>query len=145
MDQDPAPTGILVDTNVLLDVLVEDPVWFDWSAAALADAADRSRLVINQIVYAELSVRFPTVEQLDAALPADRYDRESLPWDAGFLAGKAYRTYHGRGGDRRSPLPDFYIGAHAAVEGYTLLTRDAARYRRYFPRLRIIAPDGHIV
>lgn len=142
MDSGAPPAGVLVDTNVLVDILVEDPVWFDWSASALVDAADQARLVINQIVYAELSVRFPTVEELDAALPADRYDRESLPWDAGFLAGKAYRTYRRLGGDGRSPLPDFYIGAHAAVRGYSLLTRDAARYRSYFPRLRIIAPSS---
>lgn len=138
----PAPTGVLVDTNVLLDILSEDPAWFEWSAGALSEAADRNRLVINQIIFAELSVQFPTVEAMDDALPGDRYDRESLPWDAGFIAGKVFHAYRRRGGARRSPLPDFYIGAHAAVRGYALLTRDAARYRSYFPRLTIIAPDS---
>ena len=144
----PAPDGetggapVLVDTNVLMDVLTEDPTWFDWSAEALAAAADRSVLVLNQLVYAELAVGFPTIEALDEALPADRFRREPLPWDAGFLAGKAFLAYRRRGGDRRSPLPDFYIGAHAAVRDYAVLTRDAARYRTYFPRLRVIAPDS---
>lgn len=103
-------------------------------------AADTSTLVINQVIYAELSVRFRTIEELDLALPSDYYLRESLPWDAGFLAGKAFRAYRRRGGDRRSPLSDFYIGAHAAVCGYTLLTRDATRYRTYLPRLAIVVP-----
>ena len=134
--------AVFVDANVLMDIFTEDPTWFAWSAAALTAAGDRTVLVLNQIVYAELSVSFPTVEAVDEALPVDRYRRESLPWEAGFLAGKAYRAYRRRGGPRRSPLPDFYIGAHAAVRGYTLLTRDAARYRTYFPRLRLITPDG---
>ncbi|MHB1224411.1 MAG: type II toxin-antitoxin system VapC family toxin [Gemmatimonadaceae bacterium] len=132
---------VLVDTNVLVDIFTEDSTWFSWSAAALAEAGDRAILVLNQIVYAELSVSFPTVEALDEALPSDIYQREPLPWDACFLAGKAYAAYRRRGGPRPSPLPDFYIGAHAAVRGYALLTRDAARYRTYFPRLRLLAPD----
>lgn len=140
---DPAsPLAVLVDANVLVDVLTEDPAWFAWSAAALRDAADRARLVVNQVVYAELSVHAPTMAALDEALPPDVYERESLPWDAGFLAGKAYLSYRRRGGARRSPLPDFFIGAHAAVRGYTLLTRDGARYRTYFPALHVVAPDG---
>ncbi|HEU4628646.1 MAG TPA: type II toxin-antitoxin system VapC family toxin [Gemmatimonadaceae bacterium] len=135
-------TPVLVDTNVLMDIFTEDPIWSPWSEQALAEAGDHTVLVLNQIVYAELSVSFPTVEALDEALPLDRYRRESLPWEAGFVAGKAYLAYRRRGGPRRSPLPDFYIGAHAAVRGYTLLTRDATRYRTYFPRLRLLAPDG---
>ncbi len=133
-------TPVLVDTNVLMDVFTEDPVWFTWSAAALAEAGSRTILVLNQIVYAELSVGFPTIEALDEALPFDRYRREPLPWDAGFVAGKAYLAYRRRGGSRRSPLPDFFIGAHAAVCGYRVLTRDAARYRTYFPGLQVVAP-----
>jgi predicted nucleic acid-binding protein len=133
---------VLVDANVLMDVFTEDPTWVEWSAAALATVADHSVLVLNQIVYAELSVRFPAVELLDEALPDDRYRRESLPWDAGFVAGKAFLEYRRRGGMRRSPLPDFYIGAHAAVRGYAVLSRDAARYRTYFPTLTVIAPDS---
>jgi len=131
---------VLVDSNVLLDVLSEDPVWFDWSSEMLASSAESATLVVNPIVYAEVSVGFNRVEELEEALPADRFTREALPWDAAFLAGKCFASYRRRGGERRSPLPDFYIGAHAAVRRMTLLTRDAARYRTYFPTLTVIAP-----
>ena len=130
----------LVDANVILDILTEDPVWFDWSAEALTTAAEHGPLVINPVVYAEVSVRFSNIEDLDDALPAADYLRAPLPWSAAFLAGKAFTAYRRRGGERRSPLPDFFIGAHAAVDGLDLLTRDAARYRRYFPKLQITAP-----
>jgi predicted nucleic acid-binding protein len=130
----------LVDTNVLLDLLDEDPDWIDWSASMLARASEQGLVVINPLVYAETSVAFDTIEELDEALPTSYFVRETLPWEAAFLAGKAYAAYRRRGGTRRSPLPDFYNGAHAAVRGYTLLTRDPARYREYFPRLRIVAP-----
>lgn len=131
---------VLVDSNVLLDVLVPDPVWESWSAAALQEAAEERILVINPLIYAEVSVGFSRIEDLDAALPLESFRRDPLPWEAGFLAGKSFLTYRKRRGERRSPLPDFYIGAHAAVAGMTLLTRDAARYRTYFPRLDLIAP-----
>lgn len=131
---------VLVDSNVLLDVLEEDPVWFEWSSDALATNAELATLVINPVIYAELSVGFSRIEDLDEALPADRFLREALPWEAGFLAGKCFLAYRRRGGERRSPLPDFYIGAHAAVRRMTLLTRDAARYRTYFPSLDIFSP-----
>ena len=130
----------LVDSNVLLDVITEDPEWLDWSATALARAADTSRLVIDPVVYAEVAARFERIEDLEDALPRDYYERRGLPWEAAFLAGQCFVKYRRRGGSRRSPLPDFYIGAHAAIEGLTLLTRDARRYRTYFPALRIIAP-----
>lgn len=130
----------LVDSNVLLDIVLEDDEWLEWSAAMVADAARQGRIVINPIVYAEVSGAYDDIETMDRALPADYYLREPLPWDAAFLAGRAYVSYRRRGGVRRSPLPDFYIGAHAAVAGHTLLTRDPGRYRVYFPRLRIIAP-----
>lgn len=133
--------GVLVDGNVLLDVAKEDPVWGKWSARPLAELADHVPLVINPLIYAEVSVGYPTLEDLDAALPPELYRREALPWEAGFLAGKCFLQYRRRGGERRSPLPDFYIGAHAAVRGLALLTRDAARYRSYFPRLLVVAPD----
>jgi predicted nucleic acid-binding protein len=133
-------TRVLVDSNVLLDVFSEDPVWFEWSSEALSEAAERSVLVVNPIVYAEVSVRFERIEELEEALPSDRFTREQLPWEAAFLAAKSYLAYRRRGGDRRSPLPDFYIGAHAAVRGMTLLTRDAARYRTYYPTLPLISP-----
>jgi len=134
-------TAVLVDANVLLDVMTEDARWLAWSADALEDAADRHRLVINPVIYAELSVRYSRIEALDAALPQASFDREAIPWEAAFLAGKAFLAYRRRGGAKRSPLPDFFIGAHAAIAGYQLLTRDAARYRTYFPRLSLIAPS----
>lgn len=131
----------LVDTNVLLDIFTEDPRWAEWSGEALAAARDAGALVINPIVYAEVSVRFATIEELDEALPAADFLREELPYPAGFLAGKAYARSRGQGGTKRSPIADFYIGAHAAVCGYRLLTRDGARYRTYFPKLELISPD----
>ncbi|MBA2458777.1 MAG: type II toxin-antitoxin system VapC family toxin [Gemmatimonadales bacterium] len=132
--------GALVDSNVILDLLTADPRWFGWSSQALAHAAERVPVVINPIIYAEVSIRFERIEELDEALPPTMFRRDALPWEAGFLAGKCFRSYRRQGGTRRSPLPDFYIGAHAAVAGLTLLTRDAARYRTYFPRLAMIAP-----
>ncbi len=134
--------GTLVDTNVLLDVLTEDPVWCEWSTDALAEAAEAGALFVNPIIYAEVSVRFSQVEELEAALPSDDYRRAALPWEAAFLAGKAFVRYRRSGGARTSALPDFSIGAHAAVEDLNLLTRDSARYRTYFPTVRLIAPDG---
>ena len=133
-------TPVLVDSNVLLDVATRDPVWGSWSSTALERTADEAVLVINPLVYAEVSVGFPTIEALDAALPADLYRREDLPYEAAFLAGKCFIRYRRGGGSKRSPLPDFYVGAHAAVAGYRLLTRDATRYRTYFPTLELIAP-----
>lgn len=134
-------TPVLVDFNILIDIATADPEWSDWSGDALARAGQGGRLVINPLIYAELSVAHSRIEALDAVLPEDVFHREPLPWPAAFLAGKAFLTYRRRGGSRRSPLPDFYIGAHAAIRGYRLLTRDATRYRSYFPRLVLIAPD----
>ncbi len=131
---------VLVDSNVLLDVLTEDPVWFDWSSSALEEYAETSVLMINPIIYAEVSVRFARIEELEEALPTDLFRREPLPWEAGFLAGKSFLRYRKGGGVRRSPLPDFYIGAHAAIRGAALLTRDASRYRAHFPTLRLLSP-----
>jgi predicted nucleic acid-binding protein len=133
-------TVTLVDSNVLLDILTEDPTWSQWSGTALAASRDTGVLVINPIVYAEISVRFERIEDLDEALPATDFLREQLPYPAGFLAGKAYVRYRRQGGTKTSPTADFYIGAHAAVCGYQLLTRDSARYRSYFPRLTVVSP-----
>lgn len=130
----------LVDSNVILDVLTEDADWGDWSAAMLAEAARAGTLAINPIIYAEVSIRFDRIEELDEALPAAYYRRLALPFEAGFLSGQCFAKYRRRGGTRRSPMPDFYIGAHAALADLTLLTRDAKRYRSYFPTLRIVAP-----
>lgn len=134
------PPGTLVDANVLLDVLTEDRRWFPWSAEALATAADRGPLWINQVIYAETSTRFSRIEDLEEALPARDYRRAVVPWEAAFLAGKAYLAYRRRGGTRTSPLPDFFIGAHAAVTGLRLLSRDRERYTTYFPTVTLITP-----
>lgn len=130
----------LVDSNVLLDIVTDDPTWSAWSSKSLAEAFDTGRVVVNPIVYAEVSVGFSLIENLDDALPATQFVREPLPYAAGFLAGKAFLAYRRRGGVRPTPLPDFYIGAHAAVSGYRLLTRDAQRYRTYFAGLDVLAP-----
>jgi hypothetical protein len=131
---------LLVDSNVLLDVATNDPVWSAWSGEALDHAANQTPLIINPLIYAEVSVAFRRIEDLDTALPAELYRRESLPWEAAFLAGKAFLQYRRRGGARSLPLPDFYIGAHAAIRGYRLLTRDVARYRTYFPTVELVTP-----
>jgi hypothetical protein len=130
----------LVDSNVVLDLLTADEEWLDWSSAMLTRAANAGAVVINQVVYAEVSTRYAKIEDLDEALSPDYYVRVSLPWEAAFLAGKVFARYKQQAGIKRSPLPDFYIGAHAAVAGMTLLTRDPRRYRAYFPKLRIVSP-----
>lgn len=134
-------TGTLVDSNVLLDVATEDPQWLAWSAQQLERLAEQSILIINPLVYAEVSVGFERIEDLDDAMPTELFRREPLPWAAAFLAGKAFLAYRRGGGPKGTPLPDFYIGAHAALQGYSLLTRDARRYRSYFPDLMVIAPE----
>jgi predicted nucleic acid-binding protein len=132
--------AVLVDSNVILDIFTLNPVWERWSFGALVDVSASARAIINPVIYAEISARFSRIEDLDASLP--RFiEREPLPYVAAFLAGKAYAEYRKRGGTKSSPLPDFFIGAHAAVAGYRLLTRDVARYRTYFPKLELIAPD----
>lgn len=131
---------VLVDANVLLDVLTDDPQWYGWSAAQLDACAAEAKLCVNALIYAEVSVGFERIEELDAALPTDAFARLELPWEAGFLAGKAFLQYRRARGARTSPLPDFYIGAHAAIEGMALLTRDARRYRTYYPKLELICP-----
>ncbi|MGH7312373.1 MAG: type II toxin-antitoxin system VapC family toxin [Candidatus Rokuibacteriota bacterium] len=131
---------VLVDSNVLLDVLTEDRTWFARSAMRLAALAEDHALIINPIIYAEVSIGFDRIEDLDVALAADVFHREDLPWEAAFLAGKCYLKYCRSGGSTRSPLPDFCIGAHAAVRGIPLLTRDRGRYRGYFPRLQLVLP-----
>lgn len=130
----------LVDSNVLLDILTVDPTWGEWSESALTAARDEGQLVINPIIYAEISTGFDRIEDLDEAIPETDFTRELLPYAAGFLAGKAFLSYRRRGGERRYPLGDFYIGAHAAVGDYRLLTRDAARFRTYFPSVTLLTP-----
>jgi predicted nucleic acid-binding protein len=140
---DPASSGVLVDSNVLLDLFTEDPTWVSWSEQRLAEAFDAGQVVINPLVYAEISVAFERIETLEGAIPA-RLEREDLPWEAAFLAGKCFVEYRRRGGIRRSQLPDFYIGAHAAITGRALLTRDNRSYRALLPALTLISPQSHI-
>lgn len=130
---------VLVDSNVLLDLFTEDDEWLDWSASMLEQAASQGLLLINPIIYAEVSVRFDSIEDVDDELE-DFVERRPLPWEAAFLAGKCFERYRRAGGARTAPLPGFFIGAHAAIEDLTLLTRDARRFRDYFPKLRIVAP-----
>jgi hypothetical protein len=132
---------ILVDTNVLLDVVQDDPRWAGWSQAHLEVASLTERLAINPVVYAELSIAFARIEELDAVLADGAIAVEPLPREALFLAGKVFLDYRRRRGVRRSVLPDFFIGAHAVVTGWSILTRDVGRYRTYFPTVRLLAPD----
>ncbi len=125
---------------MVLEVATDDPAWGRWSSGALATIADEAALVINPLIFAEVSTRYTRIEELEAAVPASLFRRDPLPYEAAFLAGKAFLAYRKRGGGSTSPLPDFYIGAHAAVAGYRLLTRDTARYRTYFPTVELIAP-----
>jgi predicted nucleic acid-binding protein len=133
---------ILVDSSVLLDVLTQDPDWAVWSEEKLATHAERDLLAINPIIYAEVSAHFNTIEELDEALSPEDFQRLPLPYEAGFLAARCFLQYRRRGGQKHAPLPDFYIGAHAAIDGLMLLTRDVSRYRTYFPSIELIAPDG---
>ena len=133
-------TPVLVDSNVILDVATRDPVWGEWSSEALEKAANEAVLVINPIIYAEVSIAFGRIEDLESALPAHLYRRDSLPWEAAFLAGKSFLSYRRRGGTKSTPLPDFYIGAHAAIARFRLLTRDTSRYHTYFPKIELITP-----
>jgi predicted nucleic acid-binding protein len=132
---------VLVDSNVLIDIFERDPEWSEWSFRQLAPLLEAGQALINPLVYAEIAVPFARIEDLEQTLAPFPLVREPLPWDAAFMAAQAHKVYRRRGGTKRSPLPDFYIGAHATVGGYALLTRDPARYREYFPRLRIVAPD----
>lgn len=133
----------LVDTNVLIDLFDTGSPWEDWSSRTIERLRSEGPIVINQIVYAEMAVGFPVEADLESALSPSRFAREHLPWEAAFAAGHAFVAYRRDGGPKRSPLPDFYIGAHAAIRGYRLLTRDTGRYRAYFPLLRIVSPDTH--
>lgn len=132
---------ILVDSNVLLDVMLSDPTWGKWSNDILLSLADDNTLTINPVIYAEISVRFARIEDLDAAFPEESFQRRPIPYQAAFLAGKCFLKYRTRGGTRTSPLPDFFIGAHAAIEKLPLITRDPARYQTYFPTVKLICPN----
>lgn len=131
---------VLADSNVLLDIFTGDPDWLSWSRSALADALLEGPVVINQLVYAEVSVAYRQTSELDAVLSRLKIHRAELPWEAAYLAGQAFLKYRRNLGAKTSPLPDFYIGAHAQTAGLRLLTRDASRYRTYFPKVGLIAP-----
>lgn len=133
---------VLVDSNVLLDVIKSDPVWSGWSAEALAKHLDRGALIINPVIYAEIAFDFDTIEAVDELLPAADYEYAAIPREAAFLAARCHARYRASGGVRAMILPDFLIGAHATVERMALLTRDARRYRSYFPALTLISPQG---
>jgi predicted nucleic acid-binding protein len=136
-------TPVIVDSSVLLDVVTDDPEWSDRSRSAVASLRAHRQLVINTVIFAEVSISFDRIEDVEEHLASDVFRREEMPYEAAFLAGKVYLAYRRRGGARRSPLPDFFIGAHAAVRGYGLLTRDPAGIRSYFPTVEIIAPETH--
>ena len=132
--------AVMVDSCVYLDIFTSDPKWYEWSASALARAADSHQIVLNSVIYAEVSVRFDRIEELESVLPARIFDYQRVPKEAAFLAGKCFYRYRHRGGARLLPLPDFFIGAHAAVAQLPLVTRDTKRFRDYFPNLELIAP-----
>lgn len=134
------PLGTLVDTNILIDVFIDDPKWASWSIDQLERYASLGQLIINPIILAELSPRFATARDLEHALSALPIRKEQLPWDAAFLAGQAFKVYRKLMGTKLSPMPDFYIGAHAVVQNLRLMTRDTERYTHFFPRLTIISP-----
>jgi predicted nucleic acid-binding protein len=133
--------GVLVDSNVILDLFRNDPNWAEWSEATLEELSAANRLFINPMIYTEISIGFERIEELESALRPTGFILLDIPKEALFLAGKAFLKYKTRLGNRRFPLPDFFIGAHAAVMELALLTRDARRYRSYFPTVRLISPD----
>jgi len=132
---------MLVDTNILVDVLENDPVWADWSITQLQAQSKVHRLVINPIIYSELSLTFSTFEALDQVLDGMQLPMLEIPKPALFLAGKAFIQYRHSGGVKNNVLGDFFIGAHAAVSGLPVLTRDSRRYKNYFPHVRLVAPE----
>lgn len=132
--------SVMVDSCVFLDVFSRDPRWFEWSSNALADAADAGGIVLNPVIYSEISMRFDRIEDLEVLLPSSIFEYQPTPREAAFLAGKCFLEYRRRGGRRSLPLPDFFIGAHAAVARLPLVTRDPRRFREYFPRLQLVHP-----
>lgn len=132
---------ILIDSNVLIDVVTNSPDWFAWSSAHLEEATADGSAVINPLILAEISAAFATAEEVERAFPPDQLTRVQLPWEAAFPTARAFVQYRRSGGAKSSPLPDFYIGAHAEASGLSLMTRDVARYRTYFPGVTLICPE----
>ena len=135
--------GVLVDSNVILDIFLDDPNWADWSEAMLVKYSTYTRLYINPLVYTEVSIGFIRIEELESAITKGGFQMLEIPKEALFLAGKAFLKYRKANGTKRSPLPDFYIGAQAAIFGLELITRDISRYRTYFPTVKLIHPKLH--
>ncbi len=135
--------AVLVDSNVLIDIAFQDPVWAEWSKAAIVATAMAHELIINQVIFAELSYRYESYKQVDALLPDRDFRREDVPYMAAFAASKAFLVYRKSGGTKERPLPDFFIGAHAAVCGHHIITRDTVGYRSYFPMVELITPETH--
>lgn len=133
-------TEIMVDSNVLIDIFNKDSVWFEWSSSIIEMYAEQVRFTINPIIYAEISAAFKKIEELEDALPESYFIKESIPWEAAFLAAKVFIQYRKNDGKRDSNLPDFLIGAHAAVRGIPLITRDTKHYKTYYPHLELISP-----
>jgi hypothetical protein len=136
-------TSTLIDTNVLLDIVEMRLGWEEWSSRQVFEARLGGKIILNPIVYAEASIPYENAAEFDAIINDAGFVKEDLPWPAAFLAAKVHRRYRARGGVRAQTLPDFFIAAHAAVKSFKLVTRDAARFRTYFPRIDIIAPDTH--
>lgn len=134
--------SVVVDSCIYLDIFTRDPRWFEWSSTVLSNAANMGSILMNPVIYAEISIRFGRIEELEALLPSDVFEYQAIPREAAFLAGKCFLEYRRRGGPKILPLPDFFIGAHAAVARVPLVTRDMRRFRDYFPRLRLICPDN---
>jgi len=131
---------VMLDSCVYLDIFTRDKHWYAWSSEALSSAANKGTIVINPIIYAEISIRFERIEELEQVLPPDVFDYRPISREAAFLAGKIFLKYRTRGGAKIFPLPDFFIGAHAAIENLLLITRDAKRFKTYFPCLNILSP-----
>jgi predicted nucleic acid-binding protein len=132
--------AVMIDSCVLLDLFTEDETWYEWSSAVFAEQADQGMLVVNPAIYAEVSVRFERIEELESILTPDVFEYRAIPREAAFLAGKCFLRYRRRGGHKTQPLPDFLIGAHAAVEELPVVTRDARRFQTYFPSVTLICP-----
>lgn len=133
----------LVDTNILVDLAMVGSGWHGWSRRKMLDVFKDGPVLINPIIYSEFSVRYDDVDEVDRLLPQDEFRRENLPWPAAFAAAAAFRLYRRAGGGRERILPDFFIGAHAAIRGYRILTRDPSGYRSYFPSVDLITPETH--
>lgn len=132
--------AIMIDSNVILDIILQDANWYTWSSEKMSVLCEDNIFIVNSIVYAEVSIGFERIEEVEELFLPNYFVREPIPWEACFLAGKSFLQYKKKGGTKASPLPDFFIGSHALIKGYRLLTRDVSRYKTYFPKLQLISP-----